>query len=187
MNRPSQPLRFDNPAPARFSAGEFLRMAGLGAFDDMRVELDHGELVRMNPPYTAHAIVQAQVLKKLFRSLVSTDVEVVSEISVLLPDDTIRAFDAAIIVRAALEEEVLRPQHVVLGIEVSDTTLNLDLGDKLRDYADAGIPVYWVVDVQARAVHVLQDPGGRDYRRRKIVRFEESLDLPEGLGTIVLD
>jgi Uma2 family endonuclease len=41
-----------------------------------------------------------------------------------------------------------------LVVEVSDTTLHRDTHDKLRAYQYAGVPEYWVVDVQGR--HVLR-------------------------------
>jgi hypothetical protein len=40
VNRPSETARSDNPAPARFNAAEFLRMADLGAFD-VRAKVVH--------------------------------------------------------------------------------------------------------------------------------------------------
>ena len=69
MNRPEQSLRSEGATPARFTAAVFLRMAGLGAFDDMKVELDHGELIRMNPPLSAHAAAAGQVLAMLYRTV----------------------------------------------------------------------------------------------------------------------
>jgi Uma2 family endonuclease len=41
------------------------------------------------------------------------------------------------------------PADILLVIEVADTTLDFDLADKRALYADAGIPEYWVIDVQA--------------------------------------
>jgi len=43
--------------------------------------------------------------------------------------------------------------HVALVIEVSDTTLDTDLGRKADLYAAAGVPEYWVIDLnEARAL-----------------------------------
>jgi Uma2 family endonuclease len=41
-----------------------------------------------------------------------------------------------------------------LVVEIAHTTLGLGTGAKLRAYQRAGVPEYWVVDVQAR--HVLR-------------------------------
>ena len=45
-----------------------------------------------------------------------------------------------------------------LVVEVSDSTLQYDRRDKGRMYARAGIPVYWVVNVQDGQVEVYTDP-----------------------------
>lgn len=162
-------------------------MAELGAFDDIKVELDHGEIVRMNPPHNDHAFTLGTLMRALFGAVQIGDLIVVPEITVVLPDETVRAFDAAIVRSAATADKLLAPEHVLLAVEISDTTLHYDLGVKLRDYAAAGIPNYWVVDVKSRAVHVMAGAEGEVYRDAHIVRFGEPLALPEGLGTIVLD
>jgi Putative restriction endonuclease len=42
------------------------------------------------------------------------------------------------------------PKEIYLVVEVSETTLKQDQGQKLLAYQDAGIPEYWMVDVAAR-------------------------------------
>ena len=51
-----------------------------------------------------------------------------------------------------------KPEEIQLLIEVSSTTLNYDLTTKAALYARAGIVEYWVVDVNARELIVLQSP-----------------------------
>jgi Uma2 family endonuclease len=162
-------------------------MVDLGAFEDMRVELDHGEIVRMNPPYNDHAFTLGAVMRQLFQAVQEPGLVVVPEITVDLGDETLRVFDAAVVRRSSAAERLLTPEVVVLAIEVSDTTLNYDLGPKLRDYATAAIPDYWVIAVQAKLVHVMSNPIGDRYATRITVPFGEPLALPQGLGTIVLD
>lgn len=162
-------------------------MADVGAFDEMKVELDHGEIVRMNPPYNDHAFAVGAVMAKLFSAVRVPGIMVVPEITLQLPDETVRVFDAALVRRETATGRVLHPGDVLLAIEASDTTLDYDLGPKLRDYAAAGIAHYWVIDIQAKAVHVMAEPAGDRYASRSTTRFGEPLDLPEGLGSIVLD
>ena len=52
---------------------------------------------------------------------------------------------------------------VLLLIEVADTTLHLDLGEKAALYAEAGIPGYWVVDIEGRRLLVHRQPSGGGY------------------------
>src|SRR5262249_53586308 len=50
------------------------------------------------------------------------------------------------------------PHTAFLVVEVSDTTLAFDTGDKASLYAAAGIQDYWVIDVNDRRLHVFRDP-----------------------------
>jgi Uma2 family endonuclease len=185
VNRPTGSLRFDSPAPARFSADEFLRMVDLGAFDEMKVELDDGEIVRMNPPYAPHGTAVAEVIVALATRIEGSGLRLSGEAGVVLADDTVFAFDAAL-VRGEVPEGRYRPDQLRLVVEVSDTSLDRDLGRKLREYARADVPLYWVVDVNARVTHVMSAPGENGFAVRDVVRFGESLELPDGLGSVVL-
>lgn len=59
------------------------------------------------------------------------------------------------------------PAEIGFVVEVSDTTLHTDRGLKLRNYARAGIPVYWVVNLVAGEVEVYADPHAPAKRRPK--------------------
>jgi Uma2 family endonuclease len=48
--------------------------------------------------------------------------------------------------------------------EVSETSLAYDRAVKLRLYAEAGIPEYWVVDCLAESVEIHRAPTGMGYR-----------------------
>lgn len=62
-----------------------------------------------------------------------------------------------------------------LVVEVSDSTLWRDRGQKARLYAAAGVPEYWVVNVTGRTVIVYREPVGDEYR--SIVTHDESRSL----------
>ncbi len=51
------------------------------------------------------------------------------------------------------------PGDIALLVEVSDTTLTYDLTVKRDLYARAGIQEYWVIDVNARRIHVFRGPA----------------------------
>ena len=161
-------------------------MARLGAFDDMKVELEHGEIVRMNPPHAPHGAAVARVIVALAAALGDRGVRVTGEAAVVLADDTVLAFDAAL-VQGEVPQGAYAPEQLLLAVEVADTSLERDLGAKALEYARAQIPACWVVDVNAGATHVMTAPGDDGYRSRTVVRFSEALALPGGLGEIVLD
>lgn len=55
-----------------------------------------------------------------------------------------------------------------LVIEVSDSSLRIDRFDKARMYAEAGIPVYWIVNVVDRQIEVMTRPAGPGYVQRDV-------------------
>jgi Uma2 family endonuclease len=57
-----------------------------------------------------------------------------------------------------------QPRDVFLLIEVSDSTLDYDRGEKAGLYAQAGIAEYWVVNIPLRCIEVFRDPHGGTYR-----------------------
>ena len=61
------------------------------------------------------------------------------------------------------------PGDVLLLIEVSDTTVDVDRGKKLPLYARAGICEYWIVDLAERVVEVYTDPSSTGYASRRVV------------------
>jgi Uma2 family endonuclease len=160
-------------------------MADLGAFDEMKVELDHGEIVRLNPPFAPHGAAVAQIIVALSRAIQGSGLTLTGEAAIRLSGETVYAFDAALI-RGIAPLGEYEPHQLTLLVEVADTSLNRDLGRKSDEYAHAGIPHYWVVDVNARVTHVMGAPGEDGYDKRDVVRFGEPLELPDGLGTITL-
>lgn len=53
---------------------------------------------------------------------------------------------------------VAHPATAQLVVEVSDTTLAYDTGDKAGLYASGGFEDYWVIDLNRRQVIVFRDP-----------------------------
>lgn len=77
-----------------------------------------------------------------------------------------------------------RAENVVLVIEVSDATLQRDRTLKLRIYANARIPIYWIINLQERQIEVYTEPANADeqasYQQQKI--YQEADTLPVVIG-----
>jgi Uma2 family endonuclease len=92
--------------------------------------------------------------------------------------------DAAI-VRGEIDDYLDRPPgaaDVSCVIEVSDSSLALDLGPKLTAYASAGIPQYVVVDLANNRVLNHDMPAGNAYTRVVAVGRDEMLRISAGSG-----
>ena len=66
------------------------------------------------------------------------------------------------------------PDDVLLLMEVSDSTLAYDRDVKALDYAAAGIPEYWIWDVQHRALLIHRDPHADGYHQVTALRGEQT-------------
>ena len=180
------PHPFAVETPAKFSAREFIRMKEIGAFEGMKVELVAGDIIRTNPPYIGHGAKQAVMIWQLADAYEGVHVVVADETGVQLDANTIRSFDAVVVRDAPVDMKLLDPAFVILAVEIADTTLDRDLGPKMREYAAAGIPEYWVVDANKKRVHVMRSPKGEKYAYSKIMHFGEQMKPPGGIKAVMV-
>ena len=160
------------------SAAEFDTMVEAGAFDCLgprRVEYIRGEIVSMSPAGPIHD----DFITYLTRW--STDSATSKQASVLVQGGFVCEEN-----RPEPDVLWLQPRRygrtrptaadVMLLIEVSDSSIRYDTGIKAEIYAEAGVAEYWIVDVQARRVHVYRDSD------RSLFRSIEVIDGTGGLS-----
>jgi Uma2 family endonuclease len=140
---------------------EYDRLVALGTFEGERIELIGGALRRMTPIGPPHTSTVDRLNRLLVLSLADLAwVRVqgsfaADELSEPEPDFCIFPlgdYDAA------------HPSEAHLIIEVSDSSLAYDRGEKARLYAACGVPEYWVVNLVDRVVEVHRGPGASGYR-----------------------
>lgn len=172
---------------ARFTTAEFLRMVEAGAFEDWKVELVDGEIERMPPPGKEHGRRQMMIGVRLSR--VVAEALLVGEVGIDLGDDTVLGCDAAVLRRSLgdVDNRMLRPDEVLLAVEIAETSRERDLGLKRMKYAAAGIAHYWVVDGKRGVVHVHAEPVAGDYAEIATVRFGQPLPVPGTDATITIE
>jgi Uma2 family endonuclease len=139
------------------SVDDFQRMGEVGLFrPDERLELISGELISMSPIGARHANA-VNVLTRLLTLGVGMQGVVSIQNPLALPPDSEPQPDLMVLGPHCWGSTVLpSAADVLLLIEVADTSLRYDLDIKFRLYADAGIPNYWVVDVQEPCLFLLQ-------------------------------
>lgn len=135
--------------------------AALGEDDDrlqLRSELQEGSIVMSPSPRLRHNQSAGELYWQL-RHEQSSDFEIVQDIDVdveLVPPDqpgTVRRPDLVVITRDAAErlavsDEMIKASDVVLVVEIiSPSSKRMDNVIKHSEYADAGIPYYWIVDL----------------------------------------
>ena len=63
-----------------------------------------------------------------------------------------------------------QPDDVFLLIEVSDTTLEFDCGEKLRAYGRAGITEVWIVNLNDATIEDYREPNFTGYGSKTVLR-----------------
>jgi len=68
-------------------------------------------------------------------------------------------------------------KDILLLIEISDSSLAYDRTTKLSLHAQAGIPQYWIINLQEDLIEVYQYPKGDTYLQEEKIAKDESLSL----------
>ena len=155
---------------------EYARLVDLGMFEDERIELLRGALVTMSPPGAPHAHGTSWLADCLPRSL-GTRALVRCQCPLAVSDDSQPQPDLAVVRRASYRDA--HPTWAHLVVEVADSSLRKDRGVKRDLYAEAGIPEYWILNVQAQVVEVDRGPKDGTYTERHEVGIDGRLQLLE--------
>jgi len=137
------------------------RMAELGLFGEQRVELLDGVLVAMSPKNAPHEEALHFLTECGFTTIDLRTHQIRNQSSLSLGEGWEPEPDLAIVRRDV--EWPYHPGTAELVCEVAATSLRIDRTTKLALYARAGIPEYWVVDVNARVVEVHTEPQKGSY------------------------
>jgi Uma2 family endonuclease len=182
MNELSHPGSFEpettqaaDGMPRRaWTLAEIEAMVAAGIIEeDERFELIGGEVVPMSPKGARHEVVKID-LNEHFQRLGLTDLRIVQETTLRLDEKSFIEPDFVVFPRSVTVEE-LRGHHVLLAIEVADSSLRYDLGRKIGIYAAWGIPEVWVIEAETLVTHVFRKLGTEAYRERFEVKPEDQL------------
>ncbi len=165
----------------RFSVREYHEMIRAGILTEGDpVELLDGWLVpkmTKNPPHCVATYLVRRALERIVPQGWYVDSQGAITLATSEPEP-----DAAIVrgdPRAYVDRHP-SPEDVALVVEVADASLHRDRTSKKRLYAQAGIPVYWIVNLVERRVEVYTDPSGPtdepDYRQQ--CTFGKSEEVP---------
>jgi Uma2 family endonuclease len=162
------------PDRYRLTVEDYLTLDRSGAFHGLRTELLEGDVIIMNPQFRPHGLVKMELYDRLRDGLreLPLGLRPMVEVSLELSGDSLPDPDILLTSEPAGGGAVpLRSVRLV--VEVSDTSLQLDLGQKAALYARHFIPEYWVADVNGRVIHQMWAPEGGAYTERREVAFGE--------------
>jgi Uma2 family endonuclease len=174
-------------ARRRFTRREYYRMAEAGILGRReRVELIRGEIVEMSPPGRHHRAFVNNLNRLLSRRLPEHTVVSVQN-PLPLSHDTEPQPDLAVLRTRDIsyKDREAWAEDALLVVEVAESSLAYDRTTKLRLYAEAGIPEYWVVNCTAETIEVHRGPGPDGYRDVRLVTGAATLS-PQAFPSVTL-
>jgi len=151
----------------RFTADEFHRMVQVGIFSEReRVELIDGEIVVMSPIGNRHAACISRANRALVTSA-GVDA-IVQPQGPLRLDLYYEPEPDFVLLRPRADFYATRhrsPADVLLVIEIADSSLEYDRDVKAPIYAAAGVPEYWLADLNANTLWRYSSPERGVYAR----------------------
>lgn len=158
----------------RWTVAEFERLGELGVFtEDDRIELIGGELVPRSPKGNRHEVVRAALHNWLRLNLPR---EFDYHVEPGGRADAADYFEPDFLLGpAGFDPTSIRPEDVVLLIEVAHSSLAFDTTTKAGRYASFGVREYWVVNAVSLATRVHRGASAAGYTEVETVAADEPL------------
>jgi len=183
MNEHAVTLHTALPATTRAAEGmprrawtvaeiETMQAAGIIG-EDERFELIGGEVVPMQAKGGRHEMVKVELNRHLQRTIAEA-LSVAQETTLRLDELNFVEPDFCVFPRSIFPGD-LRGDHVLLAVEIADSSLDYDLGRKVGYYAAFGIPEVWVIDAKTLVTHVHRRLGAGGYEQVSAVGPSETL------------
>lgn len=175
------------PRPAKLTARDFWLLADSGAFaNNARTELIDGEIWVVNSVHRWHARAMSGLLYALKKAIEAGDfpLDVLAAGSVTMSDDSVPEPDLSVIAPDHEDADTILKEELRIAVEISDSSAQFDLARKVELYARHGVPEYWVVHRERRAVIQMWSPAEGGYACRREVAFGERIEAAtiEGLA-----
>lgn len=145
---------------ARLSIDDYNRIIETGVFDARRVEFIEGRIYEMTPIGSGHESVEDQLTRWSYRTVDDEAVLIRIQQSLGFPScESVPEPDLVWVWNGDYTQARPTAEAALLVVEVAETSVAYDLGEKANLYAAAGIRDYWVVDCPKRRVVVHREPG----------------------------
>ncbi len=158
----------------RITPEMFHRMGAAGILnDDCKYELLEGDIYPMPPEGPEHSAERTRIMYR-FVLRASDNWHVRVEAPLRLGDSE-PIPDIALVPGRIEDYEAQHPTTALLIIEIAYTSLPKDRTLKLSLYAQAGIPEYWIVNLQTRRLEVYREPAGGEYKSIRYHTLDETV------------
>lgn len=177
------------PVPYHWTVDTLYRALDAGVFEHPeRLELIHGEIIEhmgQNPPHSSLASEIADMLRAAFPSRHA----IREEKPIHIASDGEPIPDVCVVVgkQSDYRDHHPAPQDVALLVEVADSSVAYDLGEKALLYAQAGVTDYWVVLVNEATFVRHRGPALEGYKEVTRLAGGDTLSplaAPEAVWTV---
>lgn len=148
----------EGPPRRLWTREEFERASELGLFGpDERLELIDGEILEkmtQNSPHSTALCKTEDALRDTFRKGHVVRIQMPLSVGERSQPDP----DIAVVLGSVDDFEERHPATAVLVVEISDTTVAFDRNRKAAVYALAGVPDYWILNLNTRRLEIRRDP-----------------------------
>lgn len=145
----------------RLKRSEYERLAELGAFDNEKVELLDGIIFEMSPQGVEHSDLVALLVEHVIKALPPSH-QLRPQLPFALSDFSMPEPDLVVVPRRPFGAG--HPTESVWMVEVSASSLSFDRDFKMKLYAAACVPEYWIVNTADMQIEVHRDPAGKRFR-----------------------
>jgi Uma2 family endonuclease len=177
--RPAPGLSDDGPQPYRFTVEQYEKMTEQGIFTERdKVELIDGLVLSQMTKNRPH-VVATQLVREALSRLMPAGWHLGKEDPIRIPGRSEPEPDVTVIRGEPRDylDKAPDASDIALLVEVAETSLDFDATDKLRVYASAGIPVYWIVNLVNRRLEVYCEPDSDGYRSRQELALDQHVSV----------
>ncbi len=151
---------------AKWSVDDYHLMIESGVLNNRSVELLEGEIIEMSPEGPLHSSTNdsaAEYLRELLRGVAR-----IREAHPITLRSSEPEPDIAVVrlTRTNYSARHPYPEDIYWLIEISNTTIEEDLGRKKKIYANAEIDEYWVINLKTTEIIIFREPSGDDYKTK---------------------
>lgn len=146
------------PTHYRWTIDEYRELGRRGLLRDGRTLLIDGEILDMPLPDPPHNL-SLGLIEDWLRTVFASGHHVRNQMALDVGTDSDPGPDLAVVAGARRDYADRQATTAVLVVEIADSSLQLDTTRKAELYATAGVPDYWVVDLEHRRILVFRDPA----------------------------
>lgn len=147
------------PTTKRWTREQYYHLAEEGWFRGQRVQLINGEIIQMPPQGRPHART-IFLIRDALAEVFARPAHVETQVPLNALDDSDPEPDV-VVFPGDVRDYDDHPTTALLVVEVADSSLRLDRR-KAGLYAAAGVPEYWIADVNQKQIEVYRDPAKDD-------------------------